>query len=327
MAAQVGVVVPTFNRPVELAQCVRSVLGQVDVDLEIVIVDDGDSRGGLGPVFEDPRIRAIVTPYRAAGPTVARNAGLASITSPWVAFCDDDDLWHPRKLATQLAAAGDVAWMGCASAAFWVTRTGRPIVCGVTPPVEELPARLHRQGGFPGGASGVMARTELVRAAGGYRNLSIGEDWDLWLRLADRAPFGVVPERLVAIRVHPRSVTADVHRLIRGVHDIAALHTGSDGSQRVVPDVENHLRWCAQVASRSGQRRLAMSLQSAAAKYSGRTRDRVLALGLFAAPRTVERARAFRRRMAIPVQERRAIERWVRDALRPEPRSAPSNAG
>jgi hypothetical protein len=152
---------------------------------------------------------------------------------------------------------------------------------------------------------------------GGFRDLAIGADWDLWLRLAERAPVGIVPERVVAVRVHPRSVTADARRLRSEMDEVAALHTGSDGSLRVVPDVESYLRWYAQVASRSGQRRLAMSFQSDAAKHSGRVRDRVLALAMLGAPRTVDRTRTLRRRRAIPAGERRAIEQWVREALRP----------
>src|SRR5260370_11527950 len=140
MGTRVAVVIPTFNRPRELGQAVRSVLSQMDVELEVVVVDDGDSRGDLGGILADDRVRVAVTPLPGAGEAAARSAGLESVTAPWIAFCDDDDLWHPRKLATQLAAADGVAWMGCASAWFWVTRTGRPIVYGMPPSVsvEEL---------------------------------------------------------------------------------------------------------------------------------------------------------------------------------------------
>jgi glycosyltransferase involved in cell wall biosynthesis len=317
MGTRVAVVIPTFNRPIELAQAVRSVLGQVDVELEVVVVDDGDSRGDLGGILEDARVRVVVTPHPGAGEAAARNAGLGSVTAPWIASCDDDDLWHPRKLATQLAAADGVGWMACGNASFWVTRAGRPVVCAVSPSVsaDEILAQLRRRGGIPGGASGVLARTELVHDVGGYRDLSVGADWDLWLRLADRAPVGVVPERVVAVRLHPRSVTADARRLRSGMDEVAALHTGSDGSQRVIPDVESHFRWYAQAASRAGQGRLAMSFQSDVAKSSGRAQDRILALAMLAAPRTVYRARVFRRRRAIPADERRAIEQWIRVAL------------
>jgi glycosyltransferase involved in cell wall biosynthesis len=298
---------------------VRSVLGQVDVELQTVIVDDGDSRGDLGPLLEDARVQVVVSPHSGAGKAVARNAGLESVSTPWVAFCDDDALWHPRKLATQLAAAGGAGWVACGSASFWVTHAGRPKVGSVSRPAsaEELLVRLRQQGGVPGGASGVVVRTDLIRAAGGYRDLSIGADWDVCLRLADLAPVGIVPEPVVAIRLRARSVATDARRLRRGMDDVTRFHTGSDGSERVILDVENYLRWYAEAASRSGQRRLAMSFQTEAARSSGRVKDRLVALALLLAPRALRRVRAVRRRRAIPAGERRAIEQWVSDALRP----------
>jgi hypothetical protein len=59
-----------------------------------------------------------------------------------------------------------------------------------------------------------------------------------------------------------------------------------------------------------------MSFQSDVAKHSGRARDWLLAVAMLVAPRTVYRVRVFRRRRAIPADERRAIEEWIQDALR-----------
>ena len=319
MSFPIAVVVPTYNRQFELAQAVRSVLRQEEVDVEVIVVDDGSSEGALGSVLDDRRVRVVVTPRPGSGEGAARNAGIATVAAEWLAFCDDDDLWHPRKLATQLDAADGAQWMTCGSAAFSLTRAGRPIVRTVTAPIssEALLARLQRRGGLPGGTSGVVVRTDLVREAGGFRNLPIGADWDLWLRLAERAPLAVVADRLVANRVHPKSVTADPLRLRKGMDDVAALHTGADTSLPVRPDVEVHLRWYAEVACRSGQRRLAMAFQNEAATHSGKGTDRLLALLMFAAPRTVDRARVFRRRWAIPRHDREEVERWVSEALRP----------
>jgi hypothetical protein len=56
--------------------------------------------------------------------------------------------------------------------------------------------------------SSIMARTELMRRLGGYRGAFEGaEDYDLWLRAAEVAELGNLPEALVSYRRHPGSVS------------------------------------------------------------------------------------------------------------------------
>ena len=113
----VTVVVPTHNRRQLVAQAVHSILHQEGVSLELVVVDDG-STDGTGPWLDriaatDSRIK-IVHHERPRFISSARNAGIARASGRWVAFCDDDDLWAPDKLSSQLAAlrASSARW-GC----------------------------------------------------------------------------------------------------------------------------------------------------------------------------------------------------------------------
>ena len=103
----VTVVIPTHNRRQLVAQAVRSVLHQEGVSLELVVVDDG-STDGTGPWLDriaatDSRIK-VVHHEQPRFISRARNAGIARASGRWVAFCDDDDLWAPDKLSSQLAA-------------------------------------------------------------------------------------------------------------------------------------------------------------------------------------------------------------------------------
>jgi glycosyltransferase involved in cell wall biosynthesis len=106
VSPDVSVVVPTHNRSGLLAQTLRSVLWQRGVDLEVLVVDDGstDDTAAVVAALNDPRVRLLRhgTPR---GVSAARNRGVAAAGGRWLAFCDDDDLWAPDKLARQLAAA------------------------------------------------------------------------------------------------------------------------------------------------------------------------------------------------------------------------------
>jgi glycosyltransferase involved in cell wall biosynthesis len=102
---EVTVVIPTHNRAHVMQATLRSVLRQRDVDVRVVVVDDGSSDETpevLGAI-RDERVRWHRN-ERAGGVSNARNIGLGMVATPWVAFSDDDDLWAPDKLARQLAS-------------------------------------------------------------------------------------------------------------------------------------------------------------------------------------------------------------------------------
>jgi hypothetical protein len=315
MPRRVGVVIPTHNRPVERVHAVRSVLAQEEVEVDIYLVDDGETCGAIE--FDDPRVHVLATPKPGSGEAAARNTGIAAVDTEWIAFCDDDDVWHPRKLATQLDRCGDAGWIACGAVVFRLDRSGLPRAISVTAPItaEALEARLRRRGGIPGGNTGAIARTELVRSTGGYRDLVIGADWDMFLRLSDLSPVAIVPERLVGIRAHEGSVTADARRLEDAMYDVASLHDGSDGTQPVEPDVEGFMVWYAQVACQAGQGTVARDFQMRAARLSGRKRDELLAIAMRFAPRTVDLARTVGRRSRLPRSERVELERWLEEVL------------
>src|ERR1700758_225015 len=101
-ATDVSVVLPTHNRLHLLPVAIGSILRQEGVELELIVVDDG-STDGTGAWLDrlaaaEPRVK-VVHHDRPRLMSGARNAGIARASSPWVAFCDDDDVWAPGKLA------------------------------------------------------------------------------------------------------------------------------------------------------------------------------------------------------------------------------------
>jgi glycosyltransferase involved in cell wall biosynthesis len=105
------VVVPTYNRPAELAGCVRSLasLEWPKDAYEIVVVDDGGT-ADLGPAL---RAAAAAVPVRLLaqenrGPGAARNAGVRIARGRWIAFTDDDCRPRPGWLAGLRAALDGV---------------------------------------------------------------------------------------------------------------------------------------------------------------------------------------------------------------------------
>lgn len=201
---------PAFNAERFLGQTLRSLLQQTYPRLEIVVVDDGstDATAEIAASLarQHHRIRLIRQPN--AGVAAARNVGIQSASGEFIAPVDADDIWFPEaaaKLVERLRRPDsrvDVAY------AWAVTMDQFGHVDGghCSSRVQGNVYRTLLCHNFLGNASSSMIRRSELDRIGGYdpqfRQLKAQgcEDWDLYLRLAERCRFGVVPEFLVAYR-------------------------------------------------------------------------------------------------------------------------------
>jgi glycosyltransferase involved in cell wall biosynthesis len=276
----VSIVVPTHNRAALLPATLRCLLAQ-DVAVEVIVVDDGsaDATREVLSAWRDERLRTVRHEV-GQGVSAARNAGLARAAAPWVAFCDDDDLWAPDKLSRQLAALAAQPGAGwSATAAVVVDERWR--ILGVRDvPAGDVTTRLLRGNAIPGGGSAVLARTALVCDLGGFDpDLSMLADWDLWTRLALASPFAGVAELGVVIVRHDLNMSLAVAGSVRELDVIGRKHAEARAARGVDAHDRKMRRWLAWSEARSGQRReaLRMYLQLARRERS----PRLAALGAF----------------------------------------------
>jgi glycosyltransferase involved in cell wall biosynthesis len=98
----VSCIVAAFNSAAHVSEAIDSILAQRHRPIEIIVVDGGSTDGTQAVVsaFGDP-VRLVALPN--AGPTQARNKGIAEAKGNFLAFLDADDRWHPEKLTFQMA--------------------------------------------------------------------------------------------------------------------------------------------------------------------------------------------------------------------------------
>lgn len=110
--APISVVIPCYNAEPYLGRAVNSVLSQSLLPLELILIDDASTDGGITKTLIEnlinripkirPGIKAIpVFLGKNHGPGNARNAGWEKATQPWIAFLDADDVWDHQKLEIQ----------------------------------------------------------------------------------------------------------------------------------------------------------------------------------------------------------------------------------
>ena len=188
----ISVVIPTFNRCGPLASALRSVEQQSRSADEVIVVDDGsqdETRAMLAEQF--PQVCYLHQQNR--GVSSARNLGITSARSEWIALLDSDDKWLPEKLANQLRLLDRLPdLLICHTEEIWV-RNGRRV----------NPMRKHRK---YGGAifrhplplcvmspSSVLIHRSLFERVGLFdESLPACEDYDLWLRICASHPVAFV---------------------------------------------------------------------------------------------------------------------------------------
>jgi GT2 family glycosyltransferase len=177
------VVVPSRDRPVALAECLRA-LGDVDV----VVVDDAsvDGEAVAAVVRAAPRARLVVGEGR--GPAAARNLGVAAAEADVVCFTDDDCQPRPGWVDGLLRRLADADAGAVAGPTVVDPAAGSAAVAAQVVTNHLLDASLDAGTGRLGFAptSNLGVRTEVLRAIPFDESfpLAAGEDRDWCARLA-----------------------------------------------------------------------------------------------------------------------------------------------
>jgi hypothetical protein len=309
MPPEVTAVIPTMNRARLVSRALASALRQEDVDLEVIVVDNGstDETPEILDRVHDGRVRVIRRgKARAAS---ARNLAVDAARAPWVAFLDDDDVWAPRKLRIQLDRTADDVAIVCGGAVF-VDKGG--VVLSERLPFladEEYPGALLREN-VVGTPSGVIAPKALVQSVGGFdETLPRFEDWDLWIRLAQHGRVVACREVLLAYTVHAATMSAHAgekppaHELIRAKYAPALP---------VDPDPVAHARWVAGHQREGGRRVDAIKTYVSSGLRHGDPGNLLRGVSLVFGERTLRAVRRINKgNPSRPL--------WLDEALRPHP--------
>lgn len=205
----ITVVIPAYNAERYLEETLASVRAQTFSDYEILVIDDGSSDRTTEIAAGFSGVTLLL--QKNQGAAAARNTGIRAANGTYVAFLDADDIWFPSKLekqAAHLLAHPRTAWTYTDALVF--DEPTRRTICRIGKRV-----RLH-EGNilrplllrcFIPSATPVVKRTVLTEAGlfDEVRSRNVAEDWNLWLRIAERHAATLIDEPLAMIRRHPRN--------------------------------------------------------------------------------------------------------------------------
>ena len=211
MPPLISVLMPVYNAERYVVEAVESILAQTFRDFEFLIIDDGStdrSRVILERyAAQDDRIRFISRPN--TGLIVALNEGLALARGDLIARMDSDDVSLPERFAVQVAYLREHPdCVAVGTGVLLIDSEGLPLCAWAKLGSHAEIDAAHMRG--LGGAivhPATMFRRDAVQAIGGYRpEFEAAEDFDVYLRLAERGRLANVPQVLFRYRQHMRSV-------------------------------------------------------------------------------------------------------------------------
>lgn len=220
----VSVIIAT-NRPSPyLDEALRSVSTQTRAPVDVVVVDDGspDPERLDRLVARHDGARLLRQP--GAGVSTARNYGVLNTAGDLLAFLDDDDRWHPRRLelaARALEASPEAVVSHCRMRT--IDQDGVAIVPGDQHAVNRTQI-LQRDVGLPLPCL-MIRRGTFWRIGGFHPSMRRAQDLDLVLKAANEGPFAFVNEVLVDYRAHDRNNTRQYRELAGWIDTIIGLHS------------------------------------------------------------------------------------------------------
>lgn len=225
---RVSVLVPVYKGERFIAKTLQSALSQTHADLEIIVVNDGspdNSEAVIKPFLSDSRVWYIKQVN--AGVAAARNTAIKHAQGDYFALLDQDDLWHPDKLARQIELFKSNPRLGLVHChAVPIDTLGNALPADPwRPRPTQAKAFSEIFLGNPIQACAGMFSRKAVDAVGGFDTspeLRFADEYDLWLRIAGRFEVGYVPETLAYFRLHGENNSADLSPMVRATLGVLA---------------------------------------------------------------------------------------------------------
>ncbi|WP_080055456.1 glycosyltransferase family 2 protein [Spirosoma aerolatum] len=186
-----SIVIPLYNKAKYIKKAIESVLDQTCQDFELIIVNDGSTDKSLEIVthFTDPRIKIIN--QENLGVSIARNNGVKIACYDFIAFLDADDWWHSSfldELAILIQDYEDATFYGTN---YYYIKNGKSRIEWKGLPENFASGYIDYVSIYaksfcvPINCSFVAVRKSAFLSVGGFcPTLRLGEDFNLWIRLA-----------------------------------------------------------------------------------------------------------------------------------------------
>ena len=189
-----------------LIEAIKSIFTQTLLPDEVIIVDCGSKDGTRDAVLGYSQ-KIIFLETKTPGASSQRNTGISQAKSDFIAFLDDDDIWHPEKLKIQMKFLETHPEIAMASSEN--VRIKHKIKIKKSDWIfGDLYMKLFMKSFIH--TSTVVIKKDVFDKVGGFNeNYKRAEDYDMWLRISRSFPLAHTKTPLTWIRKSKNRLSND----------------------------------------------------------------------------------------------------------------------
>lgn len=226
--ARVSAIIPAYNCEKYIVETIESVFAQTHKDIELIVVDDGSTDRTEEIIRSFGARLNYIRQDKNSGPSAARNRGIKESSGAYVAFLDHDDIWLPDKIEEQvrmLEREKDLALVY--SNFYYINRSGSimgKLFDNIKPCRGFVFEELVISNFIP--TSSVVIRKKVLDETGIFdERFLIAQDYDLYIRIAERHKIDFIERPLLKYMVHPDGASKKRRRItLEEAIDIASFY-------------------------------------------------------------------------------------------------------
>ena len=200
-----SVIIPLYNKAAYIERAIQSVLSQTFQEFELIVVDDGstdDSSAQLSVISQQLSVAAPeiykkvrVIQQQNQGVSTARNNGVKLAKYDYIAFLDADDSWEPTYMEEMNGLIAAYPNAGIYGSSYFIVKNGKKRIAPIG--VEKDSDRglinycqvYSKTLCMPLWTGATIIRKSIFDLENGFNpRLKLGEDFDLWIRVAIKHP-------------------------------------------------------------------------------------------------------------------------------------------
>lgn len=217
-----SVIIPLYNKAPYVEKAIQSILSQTYREFEIIVVNDGSVDNSLEVVrkIDFGKVEHTIIDQENAGVSTARNNGVKQTKCDYIAFLDADDWWKPTFLEEMRCLIEKYPQASIYGSGYYLVKNGKKRIAPIGVEADfnggiinycQVYAKTLCMPIWTGAA--VIPKSIFEEQNGFKPHLRLGEDFDLWIRIALKYPVAFVNKQLA---YYNQDIDVEDRAVVRG---------------------------------------------------------------------------------------------------------------